>query len=115
MSYAELIHDVKLLTGGSPTRQTPDYYASLAKQYADRALKYSKDSEAFALSSEESSNSSKEAYKEITIMRDACKKFYENTKAIADSIEEMQISIITDEDIDIVMESNTYGKQISHI
>lgn len=109
MSYADLIHDVRLLTGGSPSRQTPDYYASLAKQYADKALKYSKDSEAFAISSEGSSKVAETVYKEVTIMRDACKKFYEDTRSIAETIEEMQISVITDQDIDLVMESD-YGK-----
>lgn len=99
MPYDELIRDVRLLVGGSLARKTPDYYTSLAKQYAEKAMNYASEAETYATESENVS-------KEVTIMRDVCRKYFEQTQQIADSIKDMQINIITDEDIDTIMENN---------
>lgn len=103
MPYTELIHDVLLLTGGKSAGATPDYYASLAKKFADRAMEYSKESQTYALASEQSTLKSEEISKEVAIMRDVCKKYYDSVKIISEEIETIIVSIITSEDIDIIM------------
>ena len=107
MPYSDLIHDVLLLSGGGAT---PDYYASLAKKYADKAMDYSKQSETYALSAEQSALKSDGISKEVAIMRDVCKKYYEDVKIISEELKNMEISIITSEDIDIIME-NSNGRE----
>ena len=119
MSYADLIHDVRILTGGSPARKTPDYYASLAKQYAEKAFKHAVEAEASATAAgasektaTECATQTQEDRKEVAIMRDACNKYMVKTKEIADSIKDMQIFIITDEDIDAMMKERKWLKNI---
>ena len=109
MQYTDIIHDVMLLTGGSPTKQTPDYYSSLAKQYADKAMSYAMSSEQSAMNAKTYADEAGAVSKEVAIMRDVIQKYYEDTKKIAESIEEMQVEVITNEDIDNMMESY-YGR-----